>query len=241
MKKHMKGFTLVELLAVLVILAILALIVVPIVLKTINNSNESALESSFKIYTRAAEQGVLSWATDKGKATFEVVNNWNDFEMTYGDYIEYKGNRIKCISASVNSNGNVTLIGCTVGDNQNNSNQGVYNYANNEMLGPYTMSISNEEIDAILLGDVNGDKEITKEDSILISNYISKLETFDERQLAAADINKDGNINAMDATTIEQIIEGVIDYTEEKVCPKNTDSIIYILSNDKCTKYEFIK
>ena len=55
-----KGFTLIELLAVIVILAIILLIAVPIVVRTINDSEESANKSSVELYGRAVEQAVVA-------------------------------------------------------------------------------------------------------------------------------------------------------------------------------------
>ena len=46
----MKGFTLVELLAVIVILAVIALIATPIVLSIINDTKESAVIRSAEMY-----------------------------------------------------------------------------------------------------------------------------------------------------------------------------------------------
>ena len=52
----MKGFTLVELLAVIVILAIILVIAVPKVMDIINDSKKATLESTAKMIASAAEK-----------------------------------------------------------------------------------------------------------------------------------------------------------------------------------------
>ena len=55
----MKGFTLVELLAVIVILAVIALIATPIVLSIINDTKESAVIRSAEMYVGAVENKIM--------------------------------------------------------------------------------------------------------------------------------------------------------------------------------------
>lgn len=56
------------------------------------------------------------------------------------------------------------------------------------------------------LGDVNGDGAITNEDFNLLNNYMQGNATLTLQQLKAADINKDGKIDAMDSYKLQQYI-----------------------------------
>lgn len=58
--KSNKGFTLIELLAVIVILAIIALIAMPMVLNTINEAKEGAVQSSAYSVIQAVETKLTS-------------------------------------------------------------------------------------------------------------------------------------------------------------------------------------
>ena len=62
-----------------------------------------------------------------------------------------------------------------------------------------------------LLGDVNGDGNISVLDATLIQKYIAGLVTsFSDTQKAAADVNNDGSVSIVDATLIQKYIAGLI-------------------------------
>lgn len=56
------------------------------------------------------------------------------------------------------------------------------------------------------LGDVNGDGAINGEDFNLLNNYMQGNASLTLQQLKAADINKDGKIDAMDSYKLQQYI-----------------------------------
>ena len=62
-----------------------------------------------------------------------------------------------------------------------------------------------------MLGDVNGDGNISVLDATLIQKYIAGLVTFSNTQKAAADVNNDGSVSIVDATLIQKHIAGLID------------------------------
>ena len=62
-----------------------------------------------------------------------------------------------------------------------------------------------------LLGDVNGDGQVTVVDATLIQKYIAGLVTLSDTQKAAADVNNDGSVSVIDATLIQKYIAGLID------------------------------
>ena len=126
-------------------------------------------------------------------------------------------------------------------------------YCNPGDGNPDSDNMCTSKMDARLLGDVNGDSEITQADADLI-----KIENFESASIdfAAADVNKDGKVSIDDATVIENFLngtnttttatEGNIDYTtvsgatapesalawnEEYVCP-----VDYSVDGTTCIK-----
>ncbi len=61
-----------------------------------------------------------------------------------------------------------------------------------------------------LLGDVNGDGEITIVDSTILQKYIVGQTTLDDETLNVADVNKDGAVTVVDATLIQKFVVKVI-------------------------------
>ena len=57
-----------------------------------------------------------------------------------------------------------------------------------------------------ILGDLNGDSKIDNKDFELIKNYLQGKVALTEKQFKAADINKDGKIDAMDSYKLQQYI-----------------------------------
>lgn len=81
-------------------------------------------------------------------------------------------------------------------DNNSNSASG-YNFINTKYNTSYTM---------IVLGDVNGDGNITPADYVKVKNYIMGRSTFDNVQKKSADVNGDGNITPSDYVKIKNHI-----------------------------------
>lgn len=99
--KSNKGFTLIELLAVIVILAIIALIAMPMVLNTVNEAKEGAVQSSAYSVIQAVETKLTS---DMMKKPNEKMPTF--FSGTSAD-ISVKGTQPISISLTL-SNGAVT-------------------------------------------------------------------------------------------------------------------------------------
>ena len=64
-------------------------------------------------------------------------------------------------------------------------------------------SYYNERKDDVLLGDADGDGEITISDVTMIQKYIADYNMPDNFQIKACDVNGDGNVNINDATEIQ--------------------------------------
>ena len=126
-------------------------------------------------------------------------------------------------------------------------------YCNPGDGNPDSDNMCTSTMDARLLGDVNGDSQITQADADLI-----KIGNFESASIdfAAADVNQDGKVSIDDATVIENFLnganttttatEGNIDYTtgsgattpesvlawnEEYVCP-----VDYSVDGTTCIK-----
>ena len=104
-KKKMKGFTLIELIAVLVIMAILALIVTPLVISIIKKAKVSADKRSIDAYGRSIELAIAGYLLDNGSFPTSID------QLT----IEYSGEEVVCSTTNLNSDSSVYLAGCTVG------------------------------------------------------------------------------------------------------------------------------
>lgn len=61
-----------------------------------------------------------------------------------------------------------------------------------------------------ILGDVDGDGEVTVKDATLIQKFSAELETLSDKQKKAADINGDGTISILDATEVQKYVAGLI-------------------------------
>lgn len=64
-----------------------------------------------------------------------------------------------------------------------------------------------------LLGDVNGDGEITIVDATILQKYIVGQTTLDDETLNVADVNKDGAVTVLDATLIQKfVVKGITEF-----------------------------
>lgn len=102
--KKVRGFTLIELVAVLVIMAIIALIVIPLVMNIIRKARIAADKRSVDAYGRSIELAIAGYLLDTGKFPTEVS------QLT----IEYSGNQVVCSTTQINTDSSVYLAGCTV-------------------------------------------------------------------------------------------------------------------------------
>lgn len=63
----------------------------------------------------------------------------------------------------------------------------------------------------VLIGDVNGDGNVTIDDATTVQKAIAEMITLNEEQKEAADANGDGNVTIDDVTTIQKYIAEMID------------------------------
>ena len=63
-----------------------------------------------------------------------------------------------------------------------------------------------ERKDGVLLGDADGDGEITISDATMIQKYIADYNMPDNFQITACDVNGDGSVNIYDVTEIQRFL-----------------------------------
>ena len=117
-ERKVRGFTLIELIAVLVIMAIIALIVTPLVMNIIRKARIAADKRSVDAYGRSIELAIAGYLLDTGKFPTEVS------QLT----IEYTGDTVSCETTQINTDSSVYLAGCTV---KNRTVEG-YTYGNDK-------------------------------------------------------------------------------------------------------------
>ncbi|MEE1219603.1 MAG: dockerin type I repeat-containing protein [Ruminococcus sp.] len=84
---------------------------------------------------------------------------------------------------------------------------------------PVTISVAQEEVPFILVGDINLDNEVNVNDVTYLQKYLADyklddgsvmIDTTDEFMFDVADVNDDGDINVKDVTLIQMLIAGLI-------------------------------
>lgn len=86
------------------------------------------------------------------------------------------------------------------------------NYFDSEDGLSYTVVLTLESgTDDSILGDVDGDSNVTIMDATAIQRHIAKHLSLTEKQLEVADTDKDGKLSVMDATAIQRYVAKLID------------------------------
>ena len=120
-KRKIKGFTLIELIAVLVIMAIIALIVTPLVMNIIRKAKISARKRSVDAYGRSVELAIAGYLLDTGTFPTDLHN------LT----VEYSGQTVVCNVMQMKENGGLYLSECTVNNidvKDSSTDDGWYHY-----------------------------------------------------------------------------------------------------------------
>lgn len=63
-------------------------------------------------------------------------------------------------------------------------------------------------LDDVMIGDVDGDGEVTVYDAALIQKYVASMVTEDQLNMTAADIDGDGEVTIFDASLIQRYLSG---------------------------------
>ncbi len=150
-----------------------------------------------------------SWTINKPGAKSVSITFSSQTEVEDGcDYIEIydgKDNLIGTYTGTTLASQCITVTGDTVR----------IRLTSDSFISCYGFSIDSidyvAEPNALSLGDVNGDGEITILDATCIQKYIVQLEDFTDKQKEVADVNGDGTISIMDSTQIQKYIVQLID------------------------------
>ena len=88
----------------------------------------------------------------------------------------------------------------------------VTSYVDESVSRTYRIALEKEaEEEPVLLGDMNGDGEISALDAALVYNYVNEIVDLTEAQLKAADVDGNGEVTALDAALIYNYVNEVID------------------------------
>ena len=158
-----KAFTLIELLAVIIVLAIIALIATPIIMNVINRVRESSYERSVEFYGDAVTNAIISeklngrpiveanyTSSDDGK-TLTYTNTSTSVTTTIS--VEYKGNKVKCKTNQVYSDGQIYLSGCKT---ENGTKEYIYGTKSNV----HTLTVNANDGTPGVTGETTFEKEI---------------------------------------------------------------------------------
>lgn len=88
------------------------------------------------------------------------------------------------------------------------TNEGLHIGTANPFYGTQIWKVVDD--DSMVLGDVDGDGEITVIDATLVQKAVVNLTKLSTKQKICADANEDGIISVIDATDIQQIVVGLV-------------------------------
>lgn len=156
------------------------------------------IEDSLKNYV-----SVVSYSTDSGgnkvtvkiKASQEVKNTGRLFTVNF---------------TAVRPSGSSQTAAVTINDTVKLSVENVQDQDGSEFVLTGTSSKVTVNLEAVTLGDINGNKKVDLVDALYIVQYYNKVRYLTTEQKAAADVNKSGTVDLVDALLIMQYYNGVI-------------------------------
>jgi hypothetical protein len=86
----------------------------------------------------------------------------------------------------------------------------IYCFSGPDSFHIETVDLLVEEPEADIIGDADGDGEVTTADALLALRYVMGLDELDEEQLAQADVDGDGEVTMIDCLLIQRYVMGVI-------------------------------
>lgn len=200
MLKNKKGISLIVLIITIIVIIILASIIV----MSFNNNNpiEKANEAKFKSDLTTFRDELLATHTDKSIAKSDYVpedvnvdvGNYNQMKLYIPDITEKYAKKLFI------RRGKLLYIG---DDTSSDYKEEEEEYAKEVGIkSPYR-----------LVGDVDGDGDITENDADYISDYLAdKISNVSEIEKEMMDIDGNGAINIDDLTTIQKYLKGLIDH-----------------------------
>ena len=182
-KKKMKGFTLIELIAVLVIMAIIALIVTPLVMSIIRKAKISARKRSVDAYGRSVELAIASYLMDTG--TFPTNADLPNLQ------VEYSGSIVVCNVMSMKENGGLYLSECKVNNvdvKDSSTEDGWYHYGTRDLTNEEYVDMYGDALKKASLAYFNTNGNPVEDYTTLTIDYTGKPVACD------VTVNYDGTI-----------------------------------------------
>ena len=143
---------------------------------------------------RSKRKNILPFCSHGGGNVFLVHGDTGKIEPLYYTFTNFKVDYLKTLSAVETKAGGYYLEENTDGYME------MFNlYLLPRESGAYTPSYQQE-----LLGDVDGDGEVTVVDATITQRYSVKRIDFTEAQIKVADVDGDGEVSAIDATLIQR-------------------------------------
>ena len=175
-------------------MAIIALIATPVILNIIDDSRKSTNEQSINLYGRAVENAVANYmlvnpskAIPKGSYTQSSEGKTLTGSQVLT--VDYDGNKVECDTININSDGSVYLANCKIND------------------------VEVEYIYGELIGDVNNDGILNKDDVISLSRYLFSNEIL--QNSSSGDVDGDRKITVTDINELSSILGKVTAASDE--------------------------
>lgn len=133
---------------------------------------------------------------------------------------------------------NVHTVVTDTSGNANLSNLPIYNDSGSVIKYKVTeLGVASTVQRNYIYGDVDFDGEVTADDALLISKYVSGLVTFNTTQIKVADVNGNGKITEDDSLCIRKYIVGITDTSEIG----KTNTVCSELGEGQFTEYSIPK
>ncbi len=180
-KRKIKGFTLIELIAVLVIMAIIALIVTPLVMNIIRKAKISARKRSVDAYGRSVELAIAGYLLDTGTFPTDLHN------LT----VEYSGQTVVCNVMQMKENGGLYLSECTVNNidvKDSSTDDGWYHYGVRDLTSVEYVNMYGDALKSASLAYYTANNQAVSDYTTLTVDYKGKPVSCD------VTVNYDGTI-----------------------------------------------
>ncbi len=93
---------------------------------------------------------------------------------------------------------------------------------------PFSASAAEGDASPTVIGDVDGDGEVTVNDATLIQYYLAELATLNDAQKFVADVDDDGDVTVNDATMIQYYLAELVDGFNKQ--PASVEDTVYVVA-----------
>ncbi len=103
---------------------------------------------------------------------------------------------------------------------------------------PFSESAAEGDASPTVIGDVDGDGEVTVNDATLIQYYLAELATLNDAQKFVADVDDDGDVTVNDATMIQYYLAELVDGFNKQPAPVE-DTVYVVAGTENLTGYNW--